>query len=83
MAQNLMELLDFFSVVANQAYSEPLSLCPGLYELMLQMQKRPKYFSDVILKKMLQMIPPIKKPTASVGTVSYRSIIYTKKIAME
>jgi hypothetical protein len=78
---NLMKLLEFFLVLAKQAYSEPLSLCPGLYELVLQMRKQPNYFSDVILEKLLNIIPSKKKRTAdSVGGVSYRSNdLYEKK----
>jgi hypothetical protein len=71
---SLMELLDFFLVLKKQGYSEPLSLCPGLFELVLQMQKQPKYFTDVILKKILQMIPPSKnRHTAPRDSVSYMS----------
>jgi len=78
---NLMELLEFFSVLEKQSYSEPLSLCPGLYELVLQvLRKQPNYFMDVILKKILKMIPPIKKRTASDVGVSNRTYdLYEKK----
>jgi hypothetical protein len=74
--QQLMELLEFFSVLAKEAYSDPLSLCPGLFELTQQINKHPESISNKTLLEISQMIPTSReRMEGGVSNMTYSSYL--------